>query len=467
MNNLIEITIPPSVIEILQILTFNGFDAYVVGGCVRDYLLGLSVKDWDVATSASPQEVVDCFPHSRILDFGIEHNTLAILTPIGPVEITTYRTNHHKDPHPNDLQPNDTSPKYQWHDSPLRQDLRFRDFTINALAYHPKRGIYDPFGGLADLDQKILRGVSNPDARFCEDPLRILRALRFAATKNFYIEFSTRAAMLNRRDLLNRSAWERITSELMIFLTGHNLKSLFMSYRDIFAVILPEIVPSFDFEQKNPYHCFDVWRHTIESIDVVTAAAPWPLNAADVPFLKLTMLFHDLGKPSCWSLDNRGIGHFYGHAGVSAALATQALQRLKIDSKITDTISTLVQYHDTPITASLKEVLRWLRTLGIETFLLLLHVKKANILAQHPNCRGNLQELEHLYRIVLTVQEQNLCYTLRDLCINGNDLIAMGIPAGPHIGSLLESLLEKVMDGVCPNTHDALMAEVQRELPQG
>jgi tRNA nucleotidyltransferase (CCA-adding enzyme) len=493
-----NIPIPSAVEEILLTLTANGFDAYIVGGCLRDHLLGVPVRDWDVTTNAAPKDIISCFPHSRILDFGLKHNTLAILTAEGPVEITSYRSG--------------SSDPCTMNTDQLRQDLAHRDFTVNALAYHPRQGLIDCFGGLHDLKQKILRCAENPAARLREDPVRIMRALRFAATKNFTIAPTTRAAMLRLRSLLAHVAQERITAELLSFLTGAGLKTYLMDYRDIFAVILPEIVPSFDFDQRNPYHCFDVWQHTAESVDHVTAEAPWPLHANDIPQLRLTMLLHDLGKPSCWSVDASGTGHFYGHPLVSTRLAAAILKRLKADKKTRLTVTSLVRHHDTPIPATPKKVLRLLHTLkdkiplpkylsessgqqnplkepasmepvntesvntesvnmesvnmesvsGIHMFCLLLHIKKADILAQNPTYLSRLSELERLYNLVLDIQAQNNCFTLRDLCINGKDLLVAGIPEGPSVGHLLNALLESVIDGTCPNSRDALLAEVRK-----
>ncbi|MCL1790185.1 MAG: CCA tRNA nucleotidyltransferase [Peptococcaceae bacterium] len=441
-TTILTIPIPVAPEEILLSLTTHGFEAYVVGGCVRDSFLGLPVKDWDITTNATPGEVRDCFPSKHVLDFGIKHDTLAVLTDMGPVEITTYRSDSQ--------------------DS-LIEDLRLRDFTVNALAYHPERGLVDCFGGLADLEQRILRGTDDPDARLREDPLRILRALRLAATKGFHIEPATQAAMLHRHKMLRQSACERITAELMTFLRAPSLNEYLLNFRDIFAVILPEIIPSFDFDQKNPYHCYDIWRHSVESAECVTTTASYPLNPDDVSLLRLALLFHDLGKPACWSLDTRGIGHFYGHAEVSADIAAKALARLKIDNRTAAAVIALVRYHDTPIAATPKKILRWLRVLGPDNFCRLLHIKKADTLAHHPDSHNRLEEINRLYEVYLSLQEQSRCFTLRDLNINGNDLIAAGINAGPQVGHMLDMLLGKVMDGVCPNTRGALLEELLKE----
>ncbi|MCL1851675.1 MAG: CCA tRNA nucleotidyltransferase [Peptococcaceae bacterium] len=448
-NQTISIPLPAAVAEILQTLISHGFEAYVVGGCVRDSLLGLPVKDWDITTGAAPWDVRGCFPHNRILDYGVKHNTLAILTDIGPVEVTTYRGNRAEEQLP---------------EKNLRQDLRRRDFTINALAYHPDHGLIDHFGGLTDLELRTLRGTEDPDARMREDPVRILRALRLAATKGFRIEPNTRDALLRRGKLLRQSAKERITAELMLFLTAPTLITFLLDYRSVLAVILPEIVPSFDFDQRTPYHCYDVWRHTAESVECAAAEAPYPLDAADIPLLRLALLFHDLGKPACWSLDSRGVGHFYGHAEVSAELTATALARLRIDNKTAAAVTTLVRYHDTPIAASPPKVLRWLRTLGPEDFCRLLHIKKADTLAHHPDCHKRLHEVAQIYETFRAVQAHDQCFTLRDLQITGDDVIAAGVPAGPGVGMVLETLLGKVIEGICTNTRKALMVELRKEM---
>jgi tRNA nucleotidyltransferase (CCA-adding enzyme) len=450
------IPIPAPVDEVLLALTTQGYEAYIVGGCVRDHLLALPVSDWDVTTDATPEEVMACFPRNRILDYGLKHNTLAVLSDAGPIEITTFRYKNMKNKS-GDL---------------LRQDLKRRDFTVNALAYHPDCGLIDYFNGKKDLGKKILRCVVNANSRFREDPVRIMRALRMAAVKGFTIHSSTRTAMLNLRELLNTVAQERITKELLLFLTGTDLKKILMEYREVFAVILPEIVPSFDFSQHNAYHCFDVWEHTAESVDAVTTEAVWPLHPGDIPQLRLTMLLHDLGKPACWSMDDKGTGHFYGHPKVSAALAEKSLKRLKVDNKTRLSVTSLVKIHDNPLPDCPAKVRQWLRNLGatfgataqsaIASAYLLLHIKKADILAQHPNFRSRLAYLERLHEFILTVQDQVLCFTVGDLNISGKKLIEAGIPEGPQIRSVLNILLAKVIEGNITNDEEELLTEVRK-----
>ena len=315
---------PCFVRQILERLNGAGFEAYVVGGCVRDALLGRQPHDWDVCTSALPQEVIECFSDYTVHPTGIQHGTVLVIQEGEGVEVTTFRTESGYSDH--------RHPDQVTFVHSVEADLARRDFTINAMAYSPNRGLADPFDGRRDLEKGIIRCVGEPMQRFQEDGLRILRALRFAARYKFSIEAETSRAMNDCRELLNYIAVERIFQELKGFFSGGSVRGLMLEYREIFAVFLPELRPTFDFDQRNPNHCYDVWEHTVCAVD----------NAAPDPVLRLTLLFHDVGKPACFTMDKAGVGHFKGHDAVSAETAKAALSRLRCDRETLRTVVTLV-----------------------------------------------------------------------------------------------------------------------------
>jgi len=444
--------IPQDVLDVLQTLTNSGFQAYLVGGCVRDSLLGLPVKDWDVTTNARPDQVQKCWPRRQVLETGLRHGTLTVLLNGMPVEITSYRGCSEDTPNQDPA-------------GDLAHDLSRRDFTINALAYHPEEGLIDPCGGLEDLWAGRISCVGDPEARLREDPLRILRALRFSATLGFAIEPRTRSNLNRCRELLAGVAAERLAAELMRLLAGSYVKKTLLTAREILAVFLPEIAATFDFDQCSPYHCWDVWRHTAESVSAMgdqdaslaKAGHPWTL-------LRLVMLLHDLGKPLCFSRDRQGIGHFYGHPQISAALAHQILRRLKVSTHTLATVKTLVLYHDTAIEPQPKSVRRWLYRLGAENLIRLLHVKRADTLAHNPAYHDRLGVIAEVQSLIEETIKQGYCFTRHQLKITGSDLLALGIPAGPQIGALLDTLMDLVLDEVCPNEREALLTAASRIL---
>ena len=325
---MIDIKIPQEVQLILKVLTAQGYEAYVVGGCVRDSLLGKKPQDWDICTSALPQEVKKAFNNLPVLETGLKHGTVTVMIDHKPYEVTTYRIE--------DQYSDNRHPDKVEFVKDLEQDLARRDFTINAMAYNPKSGLVDCFNGLADLDNKIIRCVGKAEERFLEDGLRILRAIRFASTYNFKIERATTEAIYSKKNLLANLAGERIQIELDKLLCGSGVKEILHQFAEVLAVIIPEIWPMLGFEPNNPHHIYDLWTHTIESV----AQAPPQL------VLRLTMLLHDLGKPDCYTVDEKGIGHFYGHSKISAEKAKDILQRLKYDRATIDTVLTLVANHD-------------------------------------------------------------------------------------------------------------------------
>jgi len=442
----LKIKLPDKVIYIIRTLESCGFDTYTVGGCVRDCIMGKSPTDWDICTEATPEQIMRSFKGQRIIETGLKHGTITLLLGKNSYEITTFRKDgDYKD---------NRHPEKVAFISDIKEDLARRDFTINAMAYHPEKGMIDFFGAMADIENKTIRCVGDAEKRFDEDALRIMRALRFSSTLDFGISQETSAAIINRHNLLENIAVERITAELNMMLIGINAEKVLLEYSEVLAVIIPEINDMIGFEQHRPNHYLDVWGHTVKSISY----APKDI------ILRLTMLFHDMAKPECFTLVD-GKGHFYGHPKESARMAEMILRRLKYDNNTVQTIVKLVTYHDTDIICEEKYVKRWLNRIGEENLRRLIEVKKADACAHEEQLRSpTLEQLENVSRLIDKVIEFRQCFSLMDLAINGRDLIALGIPEGAEIGEILTSVLGMVIDGETENTRIALMKKAQELL---
>ncbi|MGM9537287.1 MAG: CCA tRNA nucleotidyltransferase [Candidatus Onthomonas sp.] len=444
------IEIPSVPGAIVRRLNQAGYEAYVVGGCVRDAMMGRVPHDWDICTNALPQQVLEVFSDRQVVKTGLQHGTVMVIEDGEGYEVTTFRTDGAYTDH--------RHPDQVTFVRSLAADLARRDFTINAMAYHPDTGVQDFFGGREDLAAGVIRCVGDPDQRFQEDGLRILRALRFAARFGFQVEAETGVAMHRNHALLDHIAAERIFSELKGFLVGQGVCPLLLEYRDLMAQILPPLAEMFDFPQQNPHHCYDVWTHTAHAVEEAPAET----------VLRLTMLFHDCGKPGCWSRDEAGIDHFYQHPKRSEALASEMLARLRCDNKMRDQVLLQIRYHDAPVPQNDRSGRRFLRALGEEGAFQSLAVHRADNLAQAPGERAaklaRLDEAEDLLRRLLAEQA---CFGLKDLALGGRDLLELGYPKGPALGRELERLLELVLDGECPNQRQALLEQVRLPSEEG
>ena len=430
--------LPPQVHMALDLLAGAGYEAFVVGGAVRDYVRdGRQGHDWDITTNALPAEVIQVFHGFHVIETGLKHGTITVMIDHEPLEITTYRIDGEYTDH--------RRPDEVRFTRSLREDLARRDFTMNALAYNPHVGIVDYHGGLDDIKHGLIRCVGEPDRRFQEDALRILRALRFAATFGMQVEPATAEAIHRNKELLRAIAVERIQVELTKLLCGTDAGNVLHDYNDVMAVIMPEIVPMFGFEQKNPHHDKDVWNHTV----AVVSAAP-----AD-PVLRWSALLHDIGKPHCFTLDENGIGHFYHHASISTDLAEQILKRLRFDNVSAERITLLVKNHDTPLPAEKKGVKRLMNRLGPDAVLQLIEIHRADTAGQHPSCFCRYEEFQCTETLVREIIAEDACFSIRDLAINGNHLIAMGFK-GKVIGEILQSCLDAVIDERIENTPASL-----------
>lgn len=434
------LSIPPYVQVVLQRLEQFGYEAYVVGGCVRDSLMGREPKDWDVCTNATPQQVLSVFRRFHVIKTGLKHGTVTVMSAHEPVEVTTFRLDgaYSDNRHPDAVS----------FVSRVEEDLARRDFTINAMAYNPRRGLVDAFGGRQDLEARLIRCVGEPDARFHEDGLRIMRALRFAARYDFGIERETAYAMRRNRHLLGNISAERLYKELKGMLVGKGAAQMALAFPEVLAVMMPEVEPCLGFGQHSPHHLHDVWTHTAYAIH----AAPRD------EVLRLAMLLHDLAKPACFSLDESGKGHFAGHAQKGAEMAHAILSRFKSDHATLEAVTCLVREHDAPFPSSRAGMRRLVGRLGVERVRQLFVAKRADLAAQSEFEKERKEEaLRAAARLLEEALEAAPAFTVHDLAINGKDLMQLGMAAGPGLGRMLSRLLQEVQDETLANRRDALL----------
>ena len=433
---------------VLSRLEAAGFEAYYVGGCVRDRLMGMEPHDYDITTSALPEEVETVFADCRLIETGLQHGTVTLVLDGEPFELTTFRveTTYSDHRHPDAVRFTRT----------LRDDLSRRDFTMNAIAMDRSGALADPFHGEEDIAAGMIRCVGDPMLRFEEDALRILRALRFSAVLGFSIEAKTREAIFAKKALLSHVSHERIFAELNKMLCGANAGSILQDYFDVITAVLPELAPMKGFDQRNYHHIYDVLEHTARVVDAV------PQEKA----LRWAALFHDAGKPAVFSVDENGVGHFYGHADVSRGLAASALHRLRCDNAAIAMADLLIRYHDTPIECTPKAVRRALGKLTPEGFLALMQLKRADNLAQSPEFRSRQKEIDALAQLAEQIQAEAQCFRLKDLAINGHDLLALGYLPGRKLGTTLQSLFDAVLNDSLPNDRETLLEAAKREMDQ-
>ncbi len=431
------IAIPSDVLSVLQQLNSAGFAAFVVGGCVRDSLLGRIPGDWDIATAARPEQVHAALAGIPVADTGLKHGTVTAVAGERRLEITTFRTegaySDHRRPDRVDFA------------HTIQEDLSRRDFTVNAMAFSPRTGLIDPFGGQADLEKGILRAVGDPQKRFDEDALRILRGLRFASRLAFTVEEGTAAAMTAQKQLLSTLAAERVLAELLPILCGPAAVTVLRQYRDIFAVILPELAPMFDFDQQNKHHLYDVWEHTLHTLEHIPPQ----------PHLRLVMLLHDCGKPARFSVDFRGDGHFYGHAYESARLARRALTRLRCDKDTLERVTALIALHDHDVQNTEKSLLRWLGKIGEAALRELLAIKIADNLGQHPRYL-RVEQFQATLASLDALLAKQPCFDRSGLAVSGRELLELGLE-GPAVGRALDRLVAAVIDGRVENRRESLL----------
>lgn len=438
-------SLSPGAAFALERLESRGYEAYAVGGCVRDSLLGTTPHDWDLTTSATPEETEAAFADCRLIDIGKKHGTVAVLYRGEQLEITTYRTDgdYADNRHPSSVT----------FSRNLRDDLARRDFTVNAMAYHPVRGLVDLFGGEEDLRAGIIRCVGDAKTRFREDGLRILRAVRFASVLGFSVEAQTAEAIHGGLPLLRNIARERVREEWSRLLCGKAAPEILRDFSDLVCELFPEAIPAVTYPLRTETHCFGLWDHTVEAI----AAAPEDL------LIRLALFFHDLGKPQVCVGTPKG-DRFPDHQKAGSEFADRAMRRMRYDNASRREVVALVLQHDASLPQTEAGIRRLLTELSPETLKRLLILKRCDRLAHAPAYRSPHPEVEKAEELLRLILERGDCYSLRDLAVTGEDLIRAGFAPGKELGRLLERLLGAVVDGVVPNDKAALLeyAETQK-----
>ena len=444
--NDIKIPLPKEVEKALDMLSAAGYEAYIVGGCVRDALRGVEPHDYDMTTSAEPQETEEVFAGFRLIETGIKHGTVTVLMDGEPLEITTFRTDgaYSDGRHPDSVS----------FTRSITEDLARRDFTVNAIAYSPTLGFADPFGGAADIERKVLKAVGEPRERFTEDALRIMRGLRFSAVLGYTIEPKTAQAMRDTVALLDRISGERIFVELKKLLCGDRAGDIIREYSDILANVLPPLAKMRGFEQRTPYHAYNVLEHTIRVVE----------NVPQEPTLRLAALLHDTGKPDCATYDADGSGHFHGHPEVSAKHAESFFKRMKSDAETRDNVAELIKYHDFRFPPERPHVARMLGRIGETQLRRLFILKRADVLAQNPapEYMARVEDIDRSVAVMEDIIREGDCCSVSQLAVKGGDLIAAGIKPGPGMGGILGALLEDVIDGRLPNEREALLTAAKK-----
>ena len=452
-----NVKIPTDVDMIIRHLQHGGYTAYIVGGCIRDSILNKKPNDWDICTSAIPNEVVSIFKRYKIIETGLQHGTVTVFINNIPYEITTYRIeNEYLD----NRRPDSVNFTNQ-----LLEDLKRRDFTINAIAYNNKDGLVDPYNGLVDIENKIIKCVGNPKERFEEDALRILRALRFAAQLEFTIEEKTSEAIKNSKHLLQNISKERINSELCKILMSKNGGSdILREYADVIEEFIPEIKPMIGFDQNNPHHIYDVWEHTLHCLQEVEICETCIVEIDII--IRLAVLFHDIGKPNCYTEDKNGIGHFYKHTIISSDITEKILKRLRFSNNIIEDVVELVRYHDMEMAATKPFIKRTLNKMGEKQFYRLIELKMLDKCGQRrdENFLDKLLYLLSIKSLIGKVKEEESCFQLKNLDINGKDIMNLGVPEGKIIGVVLEYLLNLVINEEVENKKEDLLEKVKEFL---
>ena len=430
--------IPNSVLELINTLEEAGFETWVVGGCVRDHLMGNVPHDYDCCTAAEPEAMQALFADRQLVLAGLKHGTVGVVTEAGVVEITTFRTEggYLDSRHPDWV-------KFV---PDVKEDLARRDFTVNAMAYSPRRGLCDPFGGQADLKNGLLRAVGDPVLRFREDALRILRGLRFAARFGFQIEEATRTAMHTEIAGLDTLARERVLTELEGFLLAATARDI-LDGAELLCRIIPELAPQLGFDQKNPHHEHDIFTHTAMVVE----------RAPKEPILRMAALLHDLGKPATFSLDEKGVGHFYGHAGLGAKMAEDILRRLKCSNALRDEVTWLIAHHMDRFSCEEKSARRCLSKHGLPRMERLTRLQMADF-----GGKVDDGDLDEWLRLLREVDAREGALTLKTLAVKGKDLIGLGIAPGKQVGELLNRLLSMVHAGELPNQREALLEYLRK-----
>ena len=418
-----------SAMEVIHTLNAAEYEAYLVGGYVRNFLMGSAPSDYDIATNARAEEIEALFDY-RVIGSGEKHGTVLVMLDgvDHKIEVTSYRDGA----------------------KTLTDDLSHRDFTINAMAYHPSAGIIDPFGGREDIKNRVIRGVMDSVMRFREDPLRILRALRFASVLGFRVEAETSQAVHEMSGLLESAAPERIREEMTKILCGSDAEYVMNEFADVFCAVIPEMRAMIGFEQHNSHHYLDVYAHTVKVV----------MSSPNTPVLRWAALLHDIAKPECCFMGENGQGHFYGHDERGAEIAENIMNRLKFDGHTKSTVKFLIGAHCIHFPANRKTARRLLARYGTEKVNMLLELQAAD-LAGHVFSEEIAEKYADAVRLIREAEDENVCLTVKDLAVNGHDMIAIGLE-GAEIGRALSAMLEAVIDERVANERKELMKFAER-----
>lgn len=435
--------LPPAITTALDIIEKNGYEAYLVGGCVRDMLMGTNPHDYDIAANALPEQLKDIFSGYTIIETGLKHGTVTVVISGENIEITTYRVDGEYT--------DNRRPESVTFTSSLPEDLSRRDFTINAMAYSPRKGVVDLYGGTHDIKMRIVRCVGDPDRRFGEDGLRIMRALRFASVLNFSIDDETSKSIFRCKSLLKGISAERLISEFSQLVCGSGAAGIIRKYVDVIGEFIPELIPMTRCDQNTKYHCYNVFEHTLHTLEYT----PPKKN------LRLAALFHDVAKPLCKVTDSEGRDHFKGHQPLSRDIAVSVLKRLKADRRTVKQVSELVRLHDEKLKADKIYLRKMLSEYSCEFLIDLLSLQRADSLAHAQEYRGFAYEYDKIKDMLLEVFDTEGRITLKALKIKGSDIIALGVDDGAEIGKILNEIHAAVLSGETDNNRQALLAKAE------
>lgn len=433
----------------IEVLKAKGFEAFLIGGSVRDFVMGLPIGDIDITTNATPEEVKQVFVDFRVIETGIKHGTVTVLINNEPLEITTYRSEgtYSDNRHPDSV----------IFSNSLADDVVRRDFTMNGIAYDFDNGFCDLVGGLEDIKNKTIRCIGDAETRFCEDALRILRAMRFSSVLGFEIETETKNAIHKCKDLLKNISAERIREEFTKLICGKNAYTVLQEFSDVITVFIPEIRDCVNFEQKNRHHCFDVYTHTLKAVE----------KSSQNSTIRLALFFHDIGKPSVAHFDEKGEQHFYSHPKVSAEMTEKIMTRLRFDNDTKNKVVTLVKMHDSPIMVTdmtkpdRKRLKKIMSQIGSELIFDLIEIKYCDNSAQNPEYFRGEDFYKQTREIVNEIINEKECFSIKHLAVDGNDLIALGF-RGKKIGETLEKCLTAVIDGKVENEKSELIKYITK-----
>ena len=433
----------------IEILKSKGFEAFLIGGSVRDFVMRLPIGDIDITTNATPDEVKQVFADFRVIETGIKHGTVTVLINDEPLEITTYRSEgaYSDNRHPDSVVFSNS----------LADDVVRRDFTMNGIAFNFDNGFCDLVGGLNDIENQTIRCIGNAETRFCEDALRILRAMRFSAVLGFEIETETKKAIHKCKDLLKNISAERIREEFTKLICGKNAYNVLQEFADVVTVFIPEMSECVGFEQKNRHHCFDVYTHTLKAVE----------KSSQNNIIRLALFFHDIGKPSVAHFDEKGEQHFYSHPKKSAEMTEKVMTRLRFDNDTKNKVVTLVKMHDSPIMVNdmtkpdRKRLKKIMSQIGADLIFDLIEIKYCDNSAQNPEYFRGEDFYKQTRDIITEIINEKECFSIKHLAIDGNDLISLGYK-GKKIGEALEKCLNAVIDGKVENEKSELIKFIQK-----